>query len=357
MNKLPDYIERLPLWLIQTICALITAFLGVVDYVTGDLSLTIFYFVPIFLAVWLLGRTAGLFIALFCGAELIIVDRLLAASAIPLFSIRTWNSIMEALFLIFTGYILALLKNELEQNRKRTDELEAANLELDAFNHSVAHDLRKPLTIINGYSQLIMELYGEKMDPQCRKDLSEIYQGTLGMSRLIDALLDFSRLAHSELHKETVDLTEIAKTIVAELRLAEPDRKVEVQIAEGITALGDPQLLRVVLENLIGNAWKYTSKITDAVILFGMSFSAHIPIYYVRDNGAGFDGSQADKVFIPFHRLHSAEEFAGFGIGLATVKRIIQRHGGRIWAESEEHKGAVFYFTLPNIIRNKQSVV
>jgi signal transduction histidine kinase len=195
------------------------------------------------------------------------------------------------------------------------------------------------------------------MDPQCRKDLSEIYQGTLGMSRLIDALLDFSRLAHSELHKETVDLTEIAKTIVAELRLAEPDRKVEVQIAEGITALGDPQLLRVVLENLIGNAWKYTSKITDAVILFGMSFSAHIPIYYVRDNGAGFDGSQADKVFIPFHRLHSAEEFAGFGIGLATVKRIIQRHGGRIWAESEEHKGAVFYFTLPNIIRNKQSVV
>jgi signal transduction histidine kinase len=357
MNELQNYIKRLPRWLIHIICVLLAAIIGVIDYLTGDISLTVFYLIPIFLAVWQMGRTSGIFIALLCGAELIVVDRLLVASEIHIVSIRTWNSVMEALFLIFAGYILTLLKNELVQKKKRTDELEAANLELDAFNYSVAHDLRKPLTIINGYSQLIMELYGEKLDQQCREDLNEIYQGTLRMSHLIDVLLNFSRLAHSELHVATVDLTEMAKTIVAELRLAEPERKVDVQISEGITALGDPQLLRVVLENLIGNAWKYSSKIKDGAIFFGTTFSGHVPIFYVRDNGAGFDAAKADDIFVPFHRLHSAEEFAGFGIGLATVKRIIQRHGGLIWAESEEHKGATFFFTLQKFIRGKQSVM
>ena len=171
------------------------------------------------------------------------------------------------------------------------------------------------------------------------------------MNGLIDALLNFSRIAHDELQMETIDFSAMANIIAAELRMADPERRVEVRIDKGIRAYGDPQLLRVVLENLFGNAWKFTAKKTDAVISFGMTFSERSPVYFVRDNGIGFDGSQAEKLFIPFQRLHSSNEFAGHGIGMATARRIIQRHGGRIWAEGKPDKGATFYFTLGTAIQ------
>ena len=346
MSNFLTYIERQPPWLVFTICIATTALIGLLDFITGDLSIVLFYVIPIFLAVWTLRRSSGLFIALLCGAELFAIDRFLAPFEVHLFSIRTWNALMEAFLLFFTGYLLAALKKESGQKKKKAEDLEASNMELDAFNYSVAHDLRKPLTNINGYSQLIMEMYGGKMDSQCREYLNEIYEGTLRMNQLIDALLDFSRLAHSELHLENISLSAMASSITAELRLAEPARMVEIQIVEGITSTGDPKLVRVVLENLLGNAWKYTAGKADTVISFGVKESGVIPIYFVRDNGVGFDSSQVDKIFLPFHRLHTTDEFAGFGIGLATVQRIIQRHGGRIWAEGEPDKGATFYFTL-----------
>lgn len=184
------------------------------------------------------------------------------------------------------------------------------------------------------------------MDMKCREFLNEIYQGTLRMNQLIDTLLNFSRLAHSELHLGNISLSAMASTIAAELRLMEPARRVEIQIGDGITSTGDPKLIKVVLENLLGNAWKYTAGKADAVIRFGVNVSGGGHVYFVRDNGVGFDRSQAEKIFIPFYRLHNKEEFAGFGIGLATVKRIIQRHGGRIWAKGETGEGATFFFTL-----------
>ncbi len=349
MRGFLSYIENQSRWLILTICLFITASIGLFDYVTGDLSLLIFYIVPIFLAVWLLDKADGIFITLLCGAELCTIDRFLAPGDIPFVSIRTWNSIMEALLLIFAAYILASLKNELEQNRKRADDLEAANLELDAFNYSVAHDLRRPLTHINGYSQMITELYGGKLDQECRRFLNEISEGTFRMNQLIDALLDFSRVAHCDLCVVPIDFSDTARRIIDELRMTEPDRKVEVQIAESIIATGDPKLLRVVLENLISNAWKYTAKKAVAFIALGSLSSGKNPVYFVRDNGVGFDGAQTEKLFVPFQRLHGAYEFAGFGIGLATVQRIIKRHGGTIWAEGEPDKGATFYFTLGNL--------
>ena len=346
MKKITASVESLPRSLIFVICLLVAASIGMLDYFTGDLSLVLFYIIPIVLATWTLGRTSGLFISLLCGAELFTIDRYIASSKFPFVSIRTWNSLMEALFLIFTGYILTSFQIELMRKKKRAEQLEAANLELNAFNYSVAHDLRKPLTNINGYSQLIVELYGRKMDQKCRGYLMEIYEGTLRMNQLIDALLKFSSLAHSELSFETINLSEMAKSIISEMRLAEPDRKIDIQIAEGVKAIGDPKMLRIALENLIGNAWKYTGKKNDATISFGMTMSGRRTIYFVRDNGVGFDGSYGDKLFIPFQRLPGSEDFAGFGTGLATVQRIIKRQGGRIWAEGELGKGATFYFTL-----------
>ncbi len=228
----------------------------------------------------------------------------------------------------------------------RAAELEAANLELDAFNYSVAHDLRKPLNVINGYCQAIKELSGDRLDEQCREYLQETYNGTLRMNRLIDVLLDFSRMARVELHRETVNLSDMATAVIAELKLAEPRRQDTFRIAAGITADGDANLLRTVLANLLGNAWKYTGVRETAIIEFGAMERNSKPVFFVGDNGTGFDMADAEKMFVPFQLLPGAGECRGFGIGLATVGRIIKRHGGRVWAEGEPGKGATFYFTL-----------
>jgi PAS domain S-box-containing protein len=230
---------------------------------------------------------------------------------------------------------------------ERALELAAANRELEAFNYTVAHDLRKPLTVVNSYCQTLKELCGSQLDAHCKEYLQEAYDGTLRMNLLIDALLNFSRLAHVELHRETVDLSGMAQVVAAELRLAELGRRVTFWIAEGISVNGDPNLLQVVLDNLLGNAWKYTATKEEAVIEFGMTEIEGKPACFVRDNGAGFNMADADKLFTPFQRLPSSEGFEGHGIGLATVERIISRHGGKIWAEGERGKGASFYFTLP----------
>ena len=229
----------------------------------------------------------------------------------------------------------------------RADELEAANRELEAFNYTVAHDLRKPLTVINGYCQAIRELCGDRLDEQCTGYLQEAYDGTLRMNGLIDALLGFSRLGHTELRRETVDLSAMAQTAAEELRQTEPARRVTFRLAGGVRADGDANLLRVVLNNLLGNAWKYTGRQAEGIIEFGTMEIDGKPAFFVRDNGAGFDMADADKLFAPFQRFPGAEECGGFGIGLATVERIIRRHGGRVWAEGEPGKGATFWFTLP----------
>lgn len=228
----------------------------------------------------------------------------------------------------------------------RALELEAANRELEAFNYTVAHDLRKPLTIINGYCQVIQSLSGKNLDAQCREYLQETYEGTCRMSRLIDTLLDFSRLAHIEPCREEVDLSVVAHEAARDLRFTSPERQVTFRIGSGITVNGDPNLLRVVLDNLLGNAWKYTAMRAETVIEFGSAEIAGKPTCFVRDNGPGFDMEYAEKLFAPFRRLDGVENCEGFGIGLATVERIIRRHGGQVWAEGEPGKGSTFYFTL-----------
>jgi len=229
---------------------------------------------------------------------------------------------------------------------ERTRELELANKELEAFTYSVSHDLRAPLRAIDGFSEALLEEYADKLDDEGKTYLRYLQEGSHEMSALIDGLLMLSRSVRGELSVEQVDLSAIAGAVIADLRKAEPERRVTVRVAAGVEVTADPRLLKVVMENLLGNAWKYTSKCSDALVEFGVEEKEKETVYFVRDNGAGFDMAYADKLFLPFHRLHKTDEFPGIGIGLATVQRIIHRHYGRIWAVSVVGEGATFYFTL-----------
>jgi PAS domain S-box-containing protein len=228
----------------------------------------------------------------------------------------------------------------------RAQELEIANQELETFSYTVSHDLRKPLTTINAYCQVIMELCAAGMDESCKEYVRGIHNGVMNMNDLINTLLNFSRLTRSEIVPAETDLSCMARDIAAELKLAAPEHPATFAIAEGVTGRCDAKLLRVVLENLLGNAWKYTAAQDSARIEFGVTDVAGGKTYFVRDNGPGFDMAHTEQLFLPFHRLPGSSACNGFGVGLATVQRIIQRHGGRVWAEGEPGKGATFYFTL-----------
>ncbi|MCL5961232.1 MAG: ATP-binding protein, partial [Chloroflexi bacterium] len=193
--------------------------------------------------------------------------------------------------------------------------------------------------------------YGDRLDATGQGYLQRVFTATGRMSLLIDGLLDLSRLSRNEIRREPLDLSEMAREVAAGLRSAQPEREMKFVCADGVTAEGDPQLLRVVLENLLGNAWKFTAKRPKATIHFGVTEEGGKKAYFVRDDGAGFDATYADKLFVPFQRLHGSKEFPGTGIGLATVMRIVRRHGGRIWAEGAVEQGATFYFTLQEPIR------
>jgi signal transduction histidine kinase len=241
-------------------------------------------------------------------------------------------------------------KEEIEKLNKtlasRAAELETVNRELEAFSYSVSHDLRNPLNVISLCCQTIREMYRDRVGEECDSLIRTIFETTMRMDQMIDSLLTFSRLAHAEPHIETVSLSLLAQAAAAELRMSEPERRATFVIEKEIKACGDAKLLRVVMNNLLGNAWKYTGRKEEGLIEFGSTGINGKKTYYVRDNGAGFDMVDADKLFIPFQRLPGSTKFKGFGIGLATVERIIRRHGGRIWAEGEPDQGATFYFTL-----------
>lgn len=244
---------------------------------------------------------------------------------------------------------LRQLNAELGQRvAERTAELEQANRELDAFSHSVSHDLRAPLRAVSGFGEFLEENYAATLDERGRGFLRHMTTGAAQMSRLVEDLLQFAHASRRELRRQRMDLSALAEEVVGELRNAAPQRSVRFVCAPGLTVSGDPRLLRVVLVNLLGNAWKYTSKATMPRVELGQSAGAGEPTFFVRDNGAGFDMHYADRLFGAFQRLHSMAEFEGSGVGLATVQRIIHRHGGKIWAEARVNAGATFHFTLPD---------
>jgi PAS domain S-box-containing protein len=242
---------------------------------------------------------------------------------------------------------LAVANVDLERRvSSRTRELEAAYEELEAFSYSVSHDLRAPLRALDGFSLALLEDYGEQLDDTARDYLARVRAASQRMGRLIDDLLTLSRVSRQDLVREEVDLSAIGRDVIADLRQADPKRLVEVTVADGIVANGDPSLLRVVLRNLLDNAWKFTSRRPHAHIEVGVERRGGVVAHEVRDDGAGFDTAYVDKLFTPFQRLHAADEFPGTGIGLATVRRIVRRHGGSVWAEGAVDSGATIRFTL-----------
>ncbi len=230
--------------------------------------------------------------------------------------------------------------------KQRTRALEAANKELEAFSYAVSHDLRAPLRAIDGFSLALVEDYGDKLDDAAKGYLQRVRGGAQKMGRLIDDMLQLSRVTRAELHYAAVDLSAMAEQIVHDLRAQDPHREVQVSIAPGLTVSGDAGLLGILLQNILGNAWKFTRDAREAHIEFDSRLQDGEQVFLVRDNGAGFDMRYVSKLFGAFQRLHTEDEFPGTGIGLATVQRVINRHGGRIWAEGKVEEGACFYFVL-----------
>jgi signal transduction histidine kinase len=235
---------------------------------------------------------------------------------------------------------------ELHRRKEAEKSLTAANEELQTFSYSVSHDLRAPLRTMQGFSRILIEDYGDKIDDTGQDYLNRIAKSTDQMGKLIDDILNLSKISRLEMSLQDVNLSALAQAIIDDFRVTQPQREVDIFISEELTARGDEHLLKIALTNLLGNAWKYTSKKQQSRIEFGSSVKYNETVFFVRDNGAGFSMEHAGKLFKPFQRLHSENEFSGTGIGLAIVHQVIIRHGGRIWAESEPGKGATFYFTL-----------
>ena len=228
-------------------------------------------------------------------------------------------------------------------------DLEHKNRELESFSYAVSHDLRAPLRRIDSFSRAVLESQAEKLDESGRRYLERVREASQQMSQLIDDVLYLSKVTRADLRDQDVDLSAVASLILSRLQESEPGRKVETRVRPGVVVTGDGQLLRIGMENLLENAWKFTSKQPEARIEFGVTQASGEPAYFVRDNGAGFDMTYADRLFGPFQRLHRHGEFPGSGIGLATVQRIVHRHGGRVWAEGLVGQGATFQFTLGRV--------
>lgn len=240
-------------------------------------------------------------------------------------------------------------RREAEEARARAlQEADEATRELESFSYSVAHDLRAPLRSLDGFSQALVEDYHDLLDDQGRRYLGFIRSSAQRMAQLIDDLLSLSRVTRAELAREPVDLTALVRAAAARLEASDSGRGVEIVVEEGLASVGDPRLLTVAFDNLLNNAWKFTCRRADARIDVGVAATEEGPAFYVRDNGAGFDMAYADKLFGVFQRLHAASDFDGTGVGLATVQRIVRRHGGRVWAQGEVDRGATFFFTLGN---------
>jgi light-regulated signal transduction histidine kinase (bacteriophytochrome) len=331
----------------------LTLAVGVLDYITGsEIRIDVFYLLPISFVAWYVSKSAGIFISTISTLSIFLSDQL-SNPGYHIHFVDLWNLTMIFIFLIVASLILSKLRETLYKQRQLSSELQksindvkVANESLEAFSYSVSHDLISPLWRIESYAHMITDKYSGKLDETGNNYLERIGTNIGRMRDLIDALLKLSQFTSGSLNRSKVDLTAMVRRGIDESAKVWPGRQIEIIIANGITADGDPTLLQVIIFNLAENALKFTKHRPVSKIEFGMTKIEGKEVYYIRDNGTGFSMKNADGLFKPFQRLHSGSEFSGFGIGLATVQRIVHRHGGRIWAESEIDKGSTFYFTL-----------
>ncbi len=331
----------------------ITIFIGYIDYLTGfELRIDVFYLIPISIAVWYISSRAGLFTSLL-SILLIFFSDLLSKPVHVVHFIDMWNIVMVLFFYVIFTLSLSKLRVALDKQRQLSLELQnalidikKANESLEAFSYSVSHDLKGPLWHITGFAEMISEKYANKLDETGKKYVYRIVSNAHRMKNYIDALLKLSQYSKDDLVRSKIDLTAMIRGIIEDNENNQSNRKAELIIADNITAYGDMALIQVVIHNLIDNAWKFTKQRSIARIEFGTTKIDGQTVYFIRDNGVGFRTENAERLFSPFKRCHADSEFPGYGIGLATVQRIIHHHGGRIWAESEMNVGTTFYFTL-----------
>jgi light-regulated signal transduction histidine kinase (bacteriophytochrome) len=339
-----------------------TILLGFIDYLTGpDLSFIIFYLIPIALVTWFAGKWPGILISI-VSAIIWIVSDIMVRSSYSHFLIPYWNMIVEFCVFLLVVYVFSTLKivlaREKELNMKLKQSIQQIadlNKELETFNYSVSHDLRTPLIVIGGFAKRLLKKYSGNLDDKGREELNIIQENVQRMSRLIDDLLAFSRSERQQIKSEVVDMNKLARNVVEELKVLTSEKTL-IDVKDIPSVYGDSIMLHQVLYNLISNAIKFTKHKETVIIEIGCKIEKDENIYYVKDNGAGFDMKYADKLFDVFQRLHKSEEFEGTGIGLAIVQRIVKRHGGRVWAEGKADEGATFYFSLPKLAFSDQQL-
>ncbi len=381
LKRFPATLLRLQLGMRLLDCALVYGVLVSYHSFLGNAFYDSVYLLFVVAAAATHGRRGALVVSCAAGGAVLIGRLQLIGAGVMPFQVRhVTDGFYYALFFAVTGMAVAYLMRrsaEAVERRERAwradiaernaslqqlterlsganaalaetaNQLASTNKELEAFSYSVSHDLRAPLRSIDGFSRIVEQRYADRMDEQGVNYLQRVRAASRRMGQLIDDLLSLSRLTRADLRKEPVDLSALAAGIVADLQERFPERRVGVSIAPDLRADCDPRLMRVALENLLGNAWKFTGKTAEPCVEIGKTDGADgRPVFYVRDNGAGFDMTYADKLFGAFQRLHGMTEFEGTGIGLATVQRIVHRHGGRVWAEGEVDRGATFFFTL-----------
>ncbi len=351
--SIDTYLKKKSKTSLMAIGMALTLGVGVLDYITGsEIRIDVAYILPISFIVWYISNKAGIIISTISCLSIYFSDHL----SDPGYHIRfldMWNLFLIFILFVLASFMLTKLQYLLhKQNQlsvelqKSMNDVKTANEYLDAFSYSVSHDLISPLWRIESYAQMLADQYSGKLDETSDDYIERIQVNARRMKELIDALLDLSHYARGDPNRSSVDLTAMVKRAVEESVKFWPGRKIEFVATEGVTANGDPALLQVIIFNLVENALKFTKHRSISKIEFGMTKINGKDVYFVKDNGAGFSMDNAERLFRPFQRLHSQIDFPGTGIGLATVMRIIQRHGGRIWAESRVNAGTTFYFTL-----------
>jgi signal transduction histidine kinase len=333
--------------------AVITVLIGYVDYLTGfELRIDVFYLIPISLVVWYVSREMAFFTSLLSGIFIFMSDLL----SKPVHTVRVidiWNIIVVLFFFIIFTLALSRLRVALDDQKQLSLELrnaladsKKANESLEAFSYSVSHDLKGPLWHVAGFAEILDEKYADKLDETAKKYVHRIISNIHRMGNYVDALLKLSRYQAGDLVRSKFNLTMMIRTLLEENEDISCSRNAEILVADDMSANGDTALIQVVLHNLLDNAWKFTRHRSRARIEFGAAEIDGETVYFIRDNGAGFSMEHAKRLFSPFKRFHADSAFPGYGIGLATVQRIIHYHGGRIWAESELNAGTTFYFTF-----------